>query len=592
MSLHDAAAMSLEAPAHSTALPLAPQMPNPFLHPQIPAPIASTSTSNSFAFAPPASHHHASSSRLPHPPAAYPRSEAMIQRDARAKEAEKDKRRLSRRKRQGLEGPGRRYKTGEGTVGDEEECSGTGTASGAEKRKRGRPSKSAEGASKKQKGKERAIGAEGDAQGEEDPEAQIMREEAERRDGSADSQSSREEPLGGMNVDAGKDKEDGEEGQDEDDGSQSGRRRGRRRKIINDDIDLESAVAGQSLGPSIDPSSMTMAEIASHPGFGRVSARGMELQARRIELAREKREKLLRRKGREGTADGSVRHSSENEDDGGPQTTESAYAQLMKKQAQAEKDARAAAKTKKVNGGAESDPGNNGKDNDPDDDDDDDDNDNDNGDINENDHFRERNAAAQIRIENGNIIIDESSLQIESGQALNDFDLGNMEIIEEHDKDRFINAFSYQRKPRGTRWTREETDLLFEVSLHAGPLNRNSFFPWHFRKRGSSERHSTSLCTFSPARPESISSTNGTGCVRIRILERTGHMITRTRRLLVCLFRHVARALAHLTRNRLHRPREGCKHDILRPVHRSDSQATRRGNAIRSPSAAGSCGTE
>lgn len=399
----------------------------------------------------------------------------MIQRDARAKEAEKDKRRLSRRKRQGLEGPGRRYKTGEGAAGDEEEGSGTGTrtgtgtASGAEKRKRGRPSKSAEGASKKQKGKGRATAADGDAEGEEDPEAQIMREEAERRDGSPDSQSSREEPLGGMNVDARKNKEGGEEGQDEDDVSQSGRRRGRRRKIINDDIDLETAVAGQSLGPSIDPSSMTMAEIASHPGFGRVSARGMELQARRIELAREKTEKLLRRKGREGTADGSVRHSSEDEDDGGPQTTESAYAQLMKKQAQAEKDARAAAKAKKVNGGAESDTGNNGKDVDPDDEDEDD------GDINENDHFRERNAAAQIRIENGNIIIDESSLHIESGQALNDFDLGNMEIVEEHDKDRFINAFSYQRKPRGTRWTREETDLLFEVSLHAGPLNRNSF---------------------------------------------------------------------------------------------------------------------
>lgn len=451
--------MRLEAPAkpttNSMALPLAPQMPNPFLHPQIPAPIASSSNSNStFALGPPANNA-PSSSRVPQPPVMHPRSEAIIQRDARAKEAEKDKRRLSRRKKQGLEGPGRRYRTAGETADDEEEETETGTASGAEKRKRGRPSKSAEGVSKRQKGKGRAT----DGGEDEDPEAQIMREEAEGRGGSADSQSSVEEPLGEVaQQDGGDDKEDG--GDEDVDETTSGRRRGRRRNFVNDDIDLDSVVPGQSLGPSIDPSSMTMAEIAAHPGFGKVSARGLELQARRIEMAREKREKLLRRKGREGTEDGSVqqRESSDDEENDGPQTTESAYAQLMKKQAQAEKEARAAAKAKRVNGGAESDPGNNGKDIDPDDEDD--------GDINENDQFRERNAAAQIRIENGNIIIDETSLQIESGQALNDFDLGTMEIIEENDKDRFINAFSYQRKPRGTRWTREETDLLFEVSSH------------------------------------------------------------------------------------------------------------------------------
>lgn len=472
------AAIGFHAPANAAgaaaaaaAMPLAPQMPNPFLHPQIPAPIASSSTAAStVGLAPPNSLAVPASSARNAASTSRAGTVTGGERDAQAKQAEKDKRRLLRRKRQGLEGPGRRYKTvgesGEGEVEAEAEASGTAVG-GGEKRKRGRASKNGEAAAKKRKGKGKATdtdlasdaGSGGDMDGEQDPEAPAMREETGRRAGSTQTESSLGEPLAaGVQQSTGDDKDDGEE----DDATPSGSRRGRRRKNANDDLDLESAVPGQSVGPAIDPSSMTMAEIAAHPGYGRVSARGLELQARRIELAREKREKLLRRKGREGTedGDGQARESSPDEETEGPQTTESAYNQLMKKQAQAEKDARAAAKAKRINGGHESDPGNNGKDIDPDDEDDDDD-----GDINEGDTFRERNAAAQIRIVDGNIIIDESSLQIESGQALNDFDMGTMEIVEEHDKDRFINAFSYQRKPRGTRWTREETDLLFEVSI-------------------------------------------------------------------------------------------------------------------------------
>lgn len=453
------------------------------------------------------------------------RTPAAIQREAQAKEAEKDKRRLSRRKRQGLEGPGRRYRTAGESGEGEGEDTGEASAPVPEKRKRGRP-KIPEGAAKKRKGAKGKGKADmtpaGNSDGDEDPEAQVMREEAEGRAGSEQTQSSVAEALATALQPAGSDKDDDEE---EVDGT-TVRRRGRRRKTVNDDIDLESAVAGESLGPAIDPSSTTMAEIAAHPGYGRVSARGLELQARRIELAREKREKLLRRKGREGTEDGSqARESSDDEAADGPETTESAYAQLMKKQAQAEKDARAAAKAKRIQGGHESDPGNNGKDIDPDEEDDDDE-------INEGDTFRERNAAAQIRIENGNIIIDEASLQIESGQALNDFDMGNMEIVEEHDKDRFINAFSYQRKPRGTRWTREETDLLFEVStsmrVYPSVLTLVAY-----RKQENLAPRSTLLCTFSRARPGNTSSINGTECARTRIPVQTGRTMLHTGRLSV-----------------------------------------------------------
>ncbi|KAJ9112546.1 hypothetical protein QFC19_000561 [Naganishia cerealis] len=420
------------------ALPLAPQMPNPFLHPQVPPPIPSSSlapppsfTSGPTSFAPPAS------------ATASSRTLTQLDNDAdtAAKEAEKEKRRIRRRQKQGQEGPGRAYRT----TAEREVSAG--------------------GKRKRTTGKQKDVDSSAVEDGE-DPEAQIMREEAEHWRISSAPQDSPNEGTPGegpeLGVNGYRREDEDEDEEDEETGTQFGRRRrGRQRKNVNDDIDLEVVVAGQALGPAIDSSSMTMAEIAAHPGYGRVSSRGLELQARRIELAKEKREKLLRQKSsKEGTADGGQdREQSQDQDgvngaaDGAEASTESAFARLMKQHTQSQKDAKAAARANGTMGDDGSDPENN--DNDRDDREDDD--------INENDQFRERNAVTIRMDENGNMVLDEDSLQIESGQAMNEFDMGGMEVIEEHDKDRFINASSYQRKPRGTRWTREETDLLFEV---------------------------------------------------------------------------------------------------------------------------------
>lgn len=398
-------------------------MPNPFLHPQVPPPIPSSSLAPLTSFAPvPTSFVPPSSVSAHSRPITQPNNEA----DNAGKEAEKEKRRIKRRQKQGQEGSGRAYRTADGE------------APPGGKRKRG-------GAGKR-------TGVDGSVAGDdEDPEAQLMREEAEGQRSAQRDRSQDETP--------GQETDEEEEEDDAEMNSQPGkRRRGRQRKTANDDIDLDGVVPGDALGPAIDSNSMTMGEIAAHPGFGRVSSRGLELQQRKIELAKEKRDKLLRRKsGREGTADGP---DPENEHDDGAEgvgrNAESEYDRALKAHDRVQKEDMAKAAENRLRG-EEDDTDLEKGDGDGEDKDDE---------INETDQFNERRNAAAVTLDaNGNFIVDDSSLQIESGQAMNDFDMGDMEVIEEHDKDRFINASSYQRKPRGTRWTREETDLLFEVRV-------------------------------------------------------------------------------------------------------------------------------
>ncbi|KAJ9107493.1 hypothetical protein QFC21_000948 [Naganishia friedmannii] len=413
------ASISAPAPARNAfALPLAPQMPNPFLHPQVPPPIPSSS------LAPPTSFTPAPTSFVPPPSGAVssrPSTQPNNEADNVGREAEKEKRRIRRRQKQGQEGSGRAYRTT-----DVEPAA-------AGKRKRAGTSKQ--------------TGVDGSVAGDdEDPEAQLMREEAEGRQS--------------VQRDGSQDGTDGDEEDDEETDTQPGqRRRGRQRKNANDDIDLDGVVPGDALGPAIDSNSMTMGEIAAHPGFGRVSSRGLELQQRKIELAKEKRGKLLRRKsGREGTADGRDPEDGQDDDAEGVQRIrESSYDRVRKAYSRKQNEDKAKATEERLR-----------RDMDEDDDADLEKGDK-NDEIDENDEFRNRAAAPAIRIDdNGDTVLDESSLQIESGQAMNDFDTGAMEVIEEHDKDRFINASSYQRKPRGTRWTREETDLLFEKTREFG----------------------------------------------------------------------------------------------------------------------------
>ena len=93
-----------------------------------------------------------------------------------------------------------------------------------------------------------------------------------------------------------------------------------------------------------------------------------------------------------------------------------------------------------------------------------------NGVENEDDFSRmKRNQfTAQVRLdENGDIILDDLSLTVDRHEAARLVQpVEDWEIIEEAEKDRFINSLSYSKKLTSSRWLKEETELFYHVSLY------------------------------------------------------------------------------------------------------------------------------
>ncbi|CDW98018.1 hypothetical protein, partial [Sporisorium scitamineum] len=74
--------------------------------------------------------------------------------------------------------------------------------------------------------------------------------------------------------------------------------------------------------------------------------------------------------------------------------------------------------------------------------------------------FRENRFAVQTRIVDGKIVLDETSLFANYGNGEDDRD--NMEIIDEREGDRFVNAAAYSRKlGRNRKWTADETAKFY-----------------------------------------------------------------------------------------------------------------------------------
>jgi transcription factor TFIIIB component B'' len=69
----------------------------------------------------------------------------------------------------------------------------------------------------------------------------------------------------------------------------------------------------------------------------------------------------------------------------------------------------------------------------------------------------------QVRIgPNGETIVDEESLFVNRAEEHETEDYVH---VEESDATKFVNSGSYSKKFRGTRWTVEETDLFYAVSI-------------------------------------------------------------------------------------------------------------------------------
>lgn len=69
----------------------------------------------------------------------------------------------------------------------------------------------------------------------------------------------------------------------------------------------------------------------------------------------------------------------------------------------------------------------------------------------------------QVRIgPNGETIVDEESLFVDRAEEHETEDYVH---VEESDATKFVNSGSYSKKFRGTRWTAEETDLFYAVSI-------------------------------------------------------------------------------------------------------------------------------
>jgi transcription factor TFIIIB component B'' len=69
----------------------------------------------------------------------------------------------------------------------------------------------------------------------------------------------------------------------------------------------------------------------------------------------------------------------------------------------------------------------------------------------------------QVRIgPNGETIVDEESLFVDRAE---EHETDNYVHVEESDATKFVNSGSYSKKFRGTRWTAEETELFYAVSI-------------------------------------------------------------------------------------------------------------------------------
>ncbi|ORZ08650.1 hypothetical protein BCR42DRAFT_495342 [Absidia repens] len=80
----------------------------------------------------------------------------------------------------------------------------------------------------------------------------------------------------------------------------------------------------------------------------------------------------------------------------------------------------------------------------------------------------ESSHALQVRMVDGNIVLDTDSMMIDRNKDLEQISHEHMEVVEENAQSRKINFQTYGKKTGNKRWTTEETDVFYDLLSQFG----------------------------------------------------------------------------------------------------------------------------
>ena len=75
-----------------------------------------------------------------------------------------------------------------------------------------------------------------------------------------------------------------------------------------------------------------------------------------------------------------------------------------------------------------------------------------------------RSNALQVRLINGQIVLDTDTLTVERTEAERDYGDGALEVVEESATSRKVNSGTYGKRQSSARWNALETDQFYDVS--------------------------------------------------------------------------------------------------------------------------------
>ncbi|KAJ6575330.1 hypothetical protein B0H19DRAFT_934309 [Mycena capillaripes] len=195
-------------------------------------------------------------------------------------------------------------------------------------------------------------------------------------------------------------------------------------------------------GEEIDPTVVTMAELCTDNGQGRISSKAIEIQKNHLAWKQQSKEKRARMKA---LAEQKKYGRPEEADEDG---NEAAAAPLTEAAATPDNSAETIVGPSRPSDAEAviADASGSGFDYSQD--------------------LTRSRFTVQVRIgPNGETIIDEESLTVDRTE---DVDTTNYVHVVESDQTKFVNSASYTKKCRGARWSAEETDLFYEALAQHG----------------------------------------------------------------------------------------------------------------------------